>query len=252
MILNNADNIMLGDTEVQKVYCGDELVWERRKIPTQYTELTELDTSSNEYVDKVIGFNSDLTPPQGSAVEYEIRLKRTRQQGTSRMLLGNRCAEPFKDTSVEPPIYYYRSFFYVTFGGNGLEDFVQYQNTSTINRMQTNSAHDVDTWYTVSGKIEPTEHAAKVDDTTYGEHFEKNAPITARDIWVLSNGDVNNRESAQTNYHVQGKFVISYIKLYENGVTARYFVPVQRNSDGEKGFWDYITKRFYLPYQQNV
>lgn len=251
MILNAADNIMLGDTEVQKVYCGDELVWERRKIPPQYTELTEIEVSVNTYPNKVKGFNSTFCPAQGAAVGYEARIKRV-MQGSSYTLLGNRCAEPFKNTDVNPPIYYYRSYFYVTFGGNGLVSFVQYQTLNTIDRMQTNSVHAYDTWYTVSGKIEPTVHAGKVDDTTYGENFTKNAPITARDIWVLSNGDINNRESSQVNYHSQGNFVVGYIKLFENGGLVRHFVPVQRVSDGENGFWDYITKRFYLPYQTNV
>lgn len=33
MILNNANNIMLGNDEVSKVYCGDVVVWERNPSP---------------------------------------------------------------------------------------------------------------------------------------------------------------------------------------------------------------------------
>lgn len=32
MIVNQADNILLGSTEIQKVFLGTELIWERNRI----------------------------------------------------------------------------------------------------------------------------------------------------------------------------------------------------------------------------
>lgn len=42
MILNNADNIMLGDDEVSKVYCGDVVVWERNPFPDIPQEILDI------------------------------------------------------------------------------------------------------------------------------------------------------------------------------------------------------------------
>lgn len=73
MILNNADNIMLGSIEVNKVFLGTSLVWERRIGPqiaydetkinvVKYDENEQLMPESIEYYDTL----SDA----GNAVEY--------------------------------------------------------------------------------------------------------------------------------------------------------------------------------------
>lgn len=41
MILNNANNIMLGDSNVDKVYCGDVLVWPQNTPTPIYNDIIE-------------------------------------------------------------------------------------------------------------------------------------------------------------------------------------------------------------------
>lgn len=42
MILNNANNIMLANDEVSKVYCGDVVVWERNPFPDIPQEILDI------------------------------------------------------------------------------------------------------------------------------------------------------------------------------------------------------------------
>lgn len=48
MIVNQADNILLGSTEIQKVYLGTELIWERNRIEYDETKIAVMEISTQE------------------------------------------------------------------------------------------------------------------------------------------------------------------------------------------------------------
>ena len=48
MVLNNADNIMIGSDEVDRVYCGSVLVWER--FPDGYTQLNYIESHGAQWI----------------------------------------------------------------------------------------------------------------------------------------------------------------------------------------------------------
>ncbi|MDE6706516.1 MAG: hypothetical protein K2K06_00535, partial [Oscillospiraceae bacterium] len=66
MILNQASNIMLGNQEVQKVYLGSQLVWERKKAPDiTKIAIIKLDnnyqeTSDIQYFDTILDTKNAL------------------------------------------------------------------------------------------------------------------------------------------------------------------------------------------------
>lgn len=66
MILNNADNIMFGDSEVSKVYCGDAVVWQR--IPAEVIECVQYyhDNYAPEVDIEDIGYIYGLTYNSGT------------------------------------------------------------------------------------------------------------------------------------------------------------------------------------------
>ena len=245
MILNAADNIMLGDTEVQKVYCGDELVWERRKIPPQYTALTELDLSA--YSTNEIGFNSGYRPTSG-ILAYDVVLSRIRGGGGEKgyCILGNLKADPFKDTEISPHVYYYRWWFMASYAGQIRQRVKNFTN-GALNVLQTSTSYaDYNVTHHISGRMEPLLQTLRVDEDEYSLAFEKPASITQRDVWCFRNGDLNNiSESGDFAY---GLFSVQSLKIYDDTTLVRDFVPVNRTSDNIDGFWDFCTKQFYLPY----
>lgn len=69
MILNNADNVMLGENEVSKIYCGSALVWERGGsiLPPGYTQKEYLQTNGEQVI------NTEYTP-QTDVFKAEMRV----------------------------------------------------------------------------------------------------------------------------------------------------------------------------------
>jgi hypothetical protein len=76
----------------------------------------------------------------------------------------------------------------------------------------------------------------------------KSAPMTyldeyrsiPREIWIGSNGDPVHGKNLQ---YLTG--TIHTMKLYDDTALRRDFVPVKRNSDGQEGLFDFMTRKFY-------
>lgn len=71
MILNQAENIMLGSTEVQRVYLGSELIWERRKYGSTKIALVTLDANYQETSE--VQYFDDLSYHNWSALVTVLR-----------------------------------------------------------------------------------------------------------------------------------------------------------------------------------
>lgn len=71
MILNQAENIMLGSTEVQRVYLGSELIWERRKYDSTKIALVTLDANYQETSE--VQYFDDLSYHNWSALVTVLR-----------------------------------------------------------------------------------------------------------------------------------------------------------------------------------
>ncbi len=75
---NDVDNVMLGDTQVDKIYLGTELAWEAGGgTPNYFTDDTNGEVVGEEVlldgsVDAVLYSSNSTTPTLNSAVEYRL------------------------------------------------------------------------------------------------------------------------------------------------------------------------------------
>ena len=67
MILNNADNIMVGSRQVSSVYAGSQLVWNKGGLPSGYTKVLYLRSTGTQAID------TGYTPNNSSGFELKLR-----------------------------------------------------------------------------------------------------------------------------------------------------------------------------------
>ena len=74
MILNQAENIMLGSREVQKVYLGSELIWERKKQEIPLAELKLTGYTPGQTMIENLGNGGELfvASSKGGSLENDI------------------------------------------------------------------------------------------------------------------------------------------------------------------------------------
>lgn len=246
MILNNADNIMYGSNEVQKVYCGDELVWERespvpvRPVPPEYENM-EYFTFPEAPNHRPI---NTLYRPTTIPAKMETRIKMSKYFPT-----GSTMAYLIGGYNSAPTSYQDKYTFYVVFseasGTIGLvpEIVGQLSNSTSTTVLQAPlTAPALGSWVNIS-----TEWDLQNVKITAGDRSNQNYSYTkfksfiARDVWIGSNGEPT---SATANTCFTGD--MAYFKLYKgDGTLARDMVPAKRKSDSREGFWDFVTETFY-------
>lgn len=218
MILNDADNIMLGSTEVSKVYCGDALVWERggRVVPTGYDEIEYYRTSSYETL------NTRMRPTSGT-LRYELTYLAHSFSYSNDMLLGGFNSDPYNLRDV--------CSIYVFIWENGTLGMQEW--TGTWHDLYPVGVAPLNTVLTVSGVFSAGYMALTVGGQTYST-TNAVAPLE-RDVWLCSNG--GNGYSPDINVYS--------LRLWDGGALMRDMVPVQRESDNKYGMWDFVTQDFY-------
>lgn len=246
MILNAADNIMLGDTEVQKVYCGDELVWERespvpvRPVPPEYENMEYFTFPEAPNQRPINTLYRPTTIP--AKLETRIRLSKYYPSGqNSACLVGGYNSAP---TSYQNSY----NFYVVIDGSSSTVFFVAYIEGQLRNQTNTTiiespvAAPSLNTWFDVSS----TWNLKHVDLTVNDRFNESNITTAfksfiARDIWIGSNGEPR---GIAADWLFTGD--MAFFKLYNgDGTLARDMVPARRKSDNREGFWDFITEAFY-------
>ena len=208
MILNNADNVMIGSTEVSKIYCGSAVVWERGGgiLPPGYTQKEYLQSSGEQVIDT--GYIL-----QSSIFKVETQIEPTNVSIRDIALISN--------NTFGIDIYYSQLYFWTNSNSHPLYSGmllsadtvfdIVIENTDSNKSMNTNGNV---TAYNAPGQLAQTERNLTIfQSPTWGNAF-------------------------------QGKMY--YCKIYDNDVLVRDLVPAVRDSDNKPGFYDLVTNQFFV------
>lgn len=226
MTINEADNVMYGDTEVSKVYCGDALVWERgggRVVPAGYEELEYYRNYDTNYA---YACNTEFRPQSGT-LKFECKV--APHQFGDKVFIGGYLSDPFAyaDLSTFQVMEYY--------GQKARLGQIFTDETGRVGRYLTtgNDTFPVDAPAILSGTFSSGFQELILNGVPYQQNL--GYAVLPRDVWIGSNG----------SYATASLITIYYIKLFDGDTLARDMVPVQRESDGAYGLWDFVTQSFY-------
>ena len=221
MTINEADNVMYGDAEVQKVYCGDALVWERgggHIVPTGYEALDYFDNQGR------YSLNTGLKPMSGT-LKFECSFSPNVDVSVDRVLVGGFLADPYslRDAGTIWLLQEAGKKISVRMRGN----YGDYRTQSDVNSV---SAGEI---VTASGTF-ASATTLTVNGVTY---TGIGGAVLARDVWITGNGAYNQSDVASAK--------IYFFKFWDGTTLARDMVPVKRLSDDKYGMWDFVTQIFY-------
>lgn len=216
MILNNADNIMIGDTTINRVCIGDEIVWDGaykkvdflKSTGTQCIETDIVPTYMTKFVldakfsvVDVTASNTVFFGIQASSCWYLMSLER----GSS---------DPLRNCSFYMGFYYYSGI-----GNSFLIQNVDYSNRNLI-----------------------------IYDRPLAQFGQKSTTITEEIIcepMTLGTTFFGVRFASRNGAFNVGEMWLYGAKSYDNGVLTHELFPVERQSDGELGLFDAMTGKFY-------
>lgn len=216
MILNNADNIALGNTDVSKVYVGDELVWTH----TSYRQVEYIKSTGTQCI------KTDIVPEATYKTVVDMKFD-DYLQGSSGWVFG---------TNRYNVIVYYRSWgmremaFYAGYGWyEGIDD------SKTTIYYLTSLSYLFDRTTIVLNR-----GASSFGSTTR----TADVPISGTIVTGMSFFGYTDTATSVTPYPVHSLRIYG-AKIYDSSNQLIHdLIPVER-SDGELGLYDSITNKFY-------
>lgn len=215
MILNNADNVMLGSDEVSKIYCGSVVVWERGGgiLPPGYTQKKYLQSSGAQAIDT--GYT-----PQTDMLRIEARIMYG--QSRDKAIAQSRLFGLWTYTSL--------LYLYTNSNSNALFTYgSQLQNDQIFDFVAENST---------------TQKLIQIDETQYTNTNAATVADTSNPIYLFAGKYSNAQPISDFDYFYTGKMY--YCKIYDNDVLVRDFIPAVRDSDSKPGFYDLVTDQFFV------
>lgn len=215
MILNNADNVMIGSTEVSKIYCGSAVVWERGGsiLPPGYTQKEYLETSGEQVIDT--GYT-----PQTDVLRIEARIMYG--QSRDKAIVQSRLFGLWTNAS--------QIYLYTNSNSNAL--------FTTGSQLQNNQIFDF------VAENNATQKLVQIDETQYTNTNTAQIADANNPIYLLASKYSNAQPISNFDYFYTGRMY--YCKIYDNGVLVRDLVPAVRDSDNKPGFYDLVTNQFYV------
>lgn len=214
MVLNNVDNIMVGSNEVDKIYCGSNVIWERESsiLPAGYTQKEYLQTSGEQVIDT--GYT-----PQTDVLQIETQL------------LYNSQPDKAIAQSRLFGFWTYNSQLYV------------YTNSNSNALFSPSSSVQSNTVYTLIAKNGASQKLLQINETRLTNDSATQVADTNNPIYLLAGKYSNAQPISNFDYFYTGRMY--YCKIYDNDVLVRDFIPAVRDSDGKAGFYDLVTNQFY-------
>lgn len=216
MVLNNVDNIMVGSNEVDKIYCGSNVIWERESsiLPAGYTQKEYLQTSGEQVI------NTEYTP-QTDVLRIEMRILYQLQQ--YKVFIDSRLISLWAQTSILD--------LWTDTNRNGL-----YSNAAIIT-MTSDEIYDIIIEHNTTNKI------LKINDVEFSDTNVTQIADTNNPIYLLAGKYSNAQPISNFDYFYTGRMY--YCKIWDNDILVRDFIPAVRDSDGKVGFYDLVTNQFY-------
>lgn len=213
MVLNNVDNIMVGSNEVDKIYCGSNVIWERESsiLPAGYTQKEYLQTSGEQVI------NTEYTP-QTDVLQIETQL------------LYNSQPDKAIAQSRLFGLWTFTSLLYL------------YTNSNSDALFSTGSVQS-NTVYTIIAKNGASQKLLQIDETQWTNDSATQVTDTNNPIYLLAGKYSNAQPISNFDYFYTGRMY--YCKIWDNDILVRDFIPAVRDSDGKVGFHDLVTNQFY-------
>lgn len=216
MVLNNVDNIMLGSNEVDKIYCGSNVIWKRSILPAGYTQKEYLETSGEQVI------NTGYTP-QTNIFKAEMRIMYQLQ--LYKVFIGSRLISLWAQASILD--------LWTDTNRKGL-----YSNAAQVN-METDRIYDITIEHNSTNKILEINDIEFADtNTTQITDVGANNPF-----YLFATKYSNAQPVSNFNSFYTGRMY--YCKIYDNDILVRDFIPAVRDSDSKPGFYDLVTDQFY-------
>lgn len=218
MILNNADNVMIGSDEVSKIYCGSVIIWERGGsiLPPGYTQKEYLQTSGEQVIDT--GYT-----PQTDIFKAEMRIMYQVQQ--YKVLIGSRLINLWAQISILD--------LWTDNNRNGL-----YSNAALIN-MEADHIYDIIIEHNAVNKVLEI-NGVEFTDTNITQIADVGAD---NPFYLFATKYDSGQPISNFNSFYTGRMY--YCKIYDNDVLVRDFIPAVRDSDNKPGFYDLVTDQFF-------
>lgn len=223
MILNNADNIMLGAAEVDRVYCGSVLVWERNSspLPEGYTQLNYIQSSGAQYIKT--GIN-----PGGSDVKVQLKTAFT-ANGEQFLLCGY---PPYGSLYSGYGLYFGQDssnklFIRISHSGGGDADLFTPGNITV-------SPNDD---YTVEINAASGALTGSINDVIFSESI-RNSPDLAFGLFATGFDSAGIRAYASAKMY--------FCKIWIGGTLSLNLIPCSRDADSKIGMYDTVSGSFLI------
>lgn len=215
MILNNADNIMIGTDEVSKIYCGSAVVWERGGgiLPPGYTQKEYLQSSGAQVIDT--GYT-----PQTDVLRIEARIMYG--QSRDKAIVQSRLFGLWTNAA--------QLYLYTNSNSDAL--------FTAGSQLQNNQIFDF------VAENDATQKLVQIDETQYTNTNAAQIADTSNPIYLLAGKYSNAQPISNFDYFYTGRMY--YCKIYNNDALVRDFIPAVRDSDSKPGFYDLVTDQFFV------
>ncbi len=221
MILNNADNIMLGADAVDRVYCGSVLVWER--FPEGYTPLNYIESHGAQWIAPQME-DPELT----DVVQIQTKF-------TFTSIDSNWQAVVSVDNYHTGSVY---ATYCLYFGADSSGFLVK---TSTPAGTDATDASPALTPATATDyEADITLDANSTGVTVEGTSFVSTIAHGIQHRLML----FANRAGYNYGYSSYAYARIYYCRIYKNGTLVHELLPCRRNSDNEVGMYDTVAGAF--------
>lgn len=208
MILNNAENILVGNQQAERAYLGTIPIWE--SFPAEYQKIAYIEATGNQYINTGLFFSA-------SAYHYETECELSDESGNQ--LFG------FK--------YWYAHAIMID---NNIYKFCsgEYDVRNTPFAAGSKLKITVDkATKTITG-----ENNSQTVSETFTNDFHpssSNYPLIIGGCWNIYND----------SFYGGGKGKIYSFKFSQNGILEGNFVPCYRKSDNKPGLYDTVRNQFY-------
>lgn len=225
MILNNADNIMLGSSEVDRVYCGSILVWERNTspIPEGYTELNYIQSSGAQWLDPQMA-----APELTDTVNVQVAFSPTSVSSADQSVVAG-SHPPYGAIDRNYAIY-------IGYSANIYVGVAKLNGAGASGWLPNDYPPSAGTEYAIDATFDGTALSGTINGTTC------TGTLTgATDLPLcLFAGGIGDSYGARGFAYCR----MYYCRIYVNGSLVHNLLPCRRDADGKIGMYDTIAQAF--------
>ena len=173
-------------------------------LPIEYTQLEYIESSGAQYIDT------------GITGSVPLKVEATVKTGTGTKTTDSMIMASYDGTNTTVPLYWYKDSWYIEVGKTGTQ--------SSAGTLSDNTKYNVVFEATNARQRLAVNGTDLIDITGSFTGSTKTLYLFGRNY----NGSATHCCSAR----------IYALKMHQNGVLVRDFVPAMRNSDGEVGLYD--------------